>query len=368
MMTEAETPLTALCAICHINPLKYTCPRCHIHTCSLPCVKLHKTRAQCSGIRNPAEYRKRSELATESSVDKDFNFITSLERGVKKAGEDVTEKRIDLRPALMQGNHKGNIGLERAAEERGMRLVRAPLGLSKRKDNKSKVLWKEGYLMWTVEWIRMNGQRRLQNFDERKTVGDAYFACFGKKGFGRKRKRGQEEVETCKDEEIKAEDTQVPRGADASPGEPTINQIQQEPPSMPNASNRTEGMNLENSSSREAESKTLNHLQFYLYRPQTSSRIKCLIPISPADTIKDTLKGKRIVEFPTIYVRDEAPDALSEPFVLEKVYLEQHGEDISVPAQPKLFFDLAVTPDSPPLDSVDSQKVLEVLKHDLISV
>ena len=400
-MAEADTPLTSLCAICHVNPLKYTCPRCGIHTCSLPCVKLHKTRAQCSGVRNPAEYRRRFELASEASFDKDFNFITSVERNLQRADEDVTEKKIDLRPANIF-NFKGGTALDKAAEARDVKLIRAPMGLSRRKENKSKVLGKEGNISWTVEWIGRNEKRRVQNHDELKTIGEAYFICHPKKYLGKKRKRGQAEPEQDKKEATQEQNHTPARegapihAAKQIPGpDRTGSHLEQahelgqrqespfgllEPPvalrggdekkpmqkPAPDGARRPE--QKERLPSQEELPSIPEDMHFYLHRPQTSSKIKCLIPILATDTIQDALKGKKIVEFPTIYVRNEAPEALSEPFVLESTYLEQHGEDVMVPPHPALLLETVSPPAGPSVESIDSQKVLEVLKQDLISV
>ena len=399
-MADADAPLTSLCTICHINPLKYTCPRCGIHTCSLPCVKLHKTRAQCSGIRNPAEYRKRSELASESSIDKDFNFITSVERNLQQADEGVKDKKIDLRPHNPP-NFKGGVGLEQAAEARGVKLIRAPNGLSRRKENKSRVLGKGGNISWTVEWIGSSDQRRVQNFDETKIIGEAYFICYGKKHFGKKRKREQTEPESTgrgsvtkqtgqqggselaeqprheprrktshleQAKELAEQQEQLIRSLEV-PG--AMVEAEEERVAQVLPRNGTAGSeHEERPPSRDKQPLIPEHIHFYLHRPQTASKIKCLIPMSATGTIKDALRGKKIVEFPTIYIRDEAPEELSEPFILESTYLEQHGEDVMVPTQLMPPPDTVPPPavDVPSMDSIDSQKVLEVLNQDLVSV
>ncbi|RMZ84846.1 hypothetical protein DV737_g1005, partial [Chaetothyriales sp. CBS 132003] len=242
-------------------------------------VVLHKKRAQCSGVRNPGEYTRRSELATPAGFDRDFNFITGLERGLQRADDVLTERKIDLRPAANLRGWRGAVTLDNAAEERGVSLVRAPLGLSRRSENKSKVGGKEGnILVWTVEWISWNGKRRVQNFDERKThLSPPVIAPGGKEGL-----EGKEQS--------------------ATPCTAQSNAV-------------------------------LDHIHLYLHRPETTSKIKCLIPLSTSVTIKDALRGRRIVEFPTIYVRNEPPEQLPLPFMLESKYLEQYGEDIGGQAQ-----------------------------------
>lgn len=44
--------MKAECQICMKNEHKYRCPRCSMLTCSLPCSKEHKSKHQCSGIKD----------------------------------------------------------------------------------------------------------------------------------------------------------------------------------------------------------------------------------------------------------------------------------------------------------------------------
>jgi len=122
----------------HTNPIKYTCPRCGIHTCSLPCVKRHKLWAQCSGVRNPAAFKKRNDLATPSSIDQDYNFITKVERSLQRAEDDALEKGINLAPAgVLRPYPSAKPRFELEAEKDGIVIIRAPKGLSRSKQNKS---------------------------------------------------------------------------------------------------------------------------------------------------------------------------------------------------------------------------------------
>ena len=143
----------------HVNPPKYRCPRCSTRTCSLACTRRHKLWSQCSGVRDPAAYLKRNELATESAFDRDFNFITGIERHLERADRDADNRGIDLsrriqgddpgdgshdlnagrkRKHLHQGLVKGEAGFLRAAEAGGVKVMRAPKGMSRSKKNGSR--------------------------------------------------------------------------------------------------------------------------------------------------------------------------------------------------------------------------------------
>ena len=60
----------------------------------------------------------------------------------------------------------------------------------------------------------------------------------------------------------------------------------------------------------------LNGYHFYLHRPDLPGRQRSLTHIEPETTIGDALRGRLVIEFPTIYVLHETPDQLPEPFSL----------------------------------------------------
>lgn len=181
--SSGDTLLSDLCTICHINPPKYRCPRCSTRTCSLPCSRRHKLWSQCSGVRDPAAYLKRSELATESAFDRDFNFITKIERSLERAEREAEVRGIPLDgttaadPAVLglehelgqdgpdaeagskrkrpeQGGYvKGEAGFLRGAQAAGVRVIRAPRGMSRNKANASKWNPKYDFSFWVVRAV-----------------------------------------------------------------------------------------------------------------------------------------------------------------------------------------------------------------------
>lgn len=287
----------------HVNAVKYTCPRCGIHTCSVSCVKKHKQRAPCSGVRDPAAYKKRSALATPSSVDQDFNFITGVERSLQRAEDDVEERQIHLHPAGL-GRSQQVDKLEIAAKERGIRLIRAPQGLSRRKQNTSHPAHQGQNILWTVEWIHQKGWTRLANCLDSQTVADAFHSFFRKTTTKkRKRKQGHDKRKEHRTDEGHEQN-------DEHRGEETA--VNSDDEQAPESDLRPDG------------------LHFYLHRPLTSSKIKVLVPVPRGLTFKELLKGKTLLEFPTIYVRFDPPESIPEPFMLEQTYLEQHGEEVAI--------------------------------------
>lgn len=330
----------------HVNAIKYTCPRCGIHTCSASCVKKHKQRAPCSGVRNPAAYKKRADLATASSIDQDFNFISGVERSLQRAEDDTVEREIHLHPAGLGKTQQVN-KLEVAAKERGIKLIRAPQGLSRRKENTSHLAYQGQNILWTVEWIHQKGWRRLASCLDSQTIGEAFLSFF-KKSTSRKRKRKQGHDKQRGGNEDKGYQESVVHEQDDE------HQSQEPEPELE--------VKDEDDQTLEADLRP-EKLHFYLHRPLTSSKIKVLIPIPRSLTFKELLKGRTLLEFPTIYVRLDSPESIPRPFMLEKTYVEQHGEEIAVLptiTEPGGTNDVQTS-------EFDSGKVLEILESGLKS-
>ncbi|MCJ1342052.1 hypothetical protein MMC31_000232 [Peltigera leucophlebia] len=191
---------TDLCKICHNNSSRYRCPRCQTRTCSLPCTKRHKQWAQCSGIRDPTVYLKRSQLASPAGIDHDFNFLTSIERKIDRASRDAEERGVALHdddpgPPRIRWKKsnlmKGEVNLKAALEKCEVIVRKAPAGMERAKQNKT--VWNKKYtscclrflpgadlksrtqsLLWTVEWIHNNGRSELGRCLTSKTIAECY--------------------------------------------------------------------------------------------------------------------------------------------------------------------------------------------------
>lgn len=123
----------------HAKPYKYCCPRCSSRTCSLPCQKRHKQWASCSGLRDPAAYVKRSDLATPKGIDHDYNYLTSIERQIDTAERDCESRGILLFDESAKRKRsqpvKGAVALENAIKQCRVVVDRAPKGMSRQKQN-----------------------------------------------------------------------------------------------------------------------------------------------------------------------------------------------------------------------------------------
>ncbi|KAH0151892.1 hypothetical protein KCU67_g10060, partial [Aureobasidium melanogenum] len=309
-MADPSTPLTALCSICHSAPPKYTCPRDAVRTCSLACSQSHKRRAACSGIRDPAAYVSKSSLQTAGGIDRDYNFLSGLERNLDRADKETSERGVALdgkgKPVFQKRWHD-NGALGKYLRTHGIVVHKAPIGMARQKANQTRFIQKSKRIVWSVEWV-VEGKKRVVEVDESRTVQEAYKELVvEKERESKKRKRTQEDagakmqkqkVQTEKSdaEELKTQsvegatetfeaalETEGAATNDApvapSTDEPTAedaSQKQQQPPSEEVLS---------------AQEKTC----FYLHKPHTSSTSTVLIPLDPTATLTTALHQKHVL-------------------------------------------------------------------------
>ena len=190
----AEPLLSSLCSICHINAPKYTCPRCSIQTCSLPCTRRHKLWSECCGVRDPTAFKPKSQLATPSGVDHDYNFLHSIEHKIERSEKRIVEDRglvergelaaarRDQNPdewrVKMQKRKRNNPGQEPI--ERSLKMMRttvelAPKGMKRSGENATTWSKARRTIYWQVEWVREgNAGRSLSKVMGNRPIGEAY--------------------------------------------------------------------------------------------------------------------------------------------------------------------------------------------------
>lgn len=296
-MADASTPLTALCSICHSAPPKYTCPRDAVRTCSLACSQSHKRRAACSGIRDPAAYVSKSSLQTAGGIDRDYNFLSGLERNISRADQETSERGVALdgkgKPVFQKRWHD-NGALGKYLREHGIVVHKAPIGMARQKANQTRFIQKSKRIVWSVEWI-VEGEKRVAEVDESRTIEEAYKELvLEKERENKKRKRTQEDG-----------------GAKAQKQKVQTNDVEESKTQSVEDVMHSEGVTTNDTSiaadetptedaSQEANS-TQETTHFYLHKPHTSSTSTVLIPLLPTATLTAALHQKHVLEFPTIY-------------------------------------------------------------------
>ena len=63
---------------------------------------------------------------------------------------------------------------------------------------------------------------------------------------------------------------------------------------------------------------------FYLHKSLANHKSKVLIPLRAESTFSNCLRGRDILEFPTIYVLEHGPNELPDGFITAQAYMQQH--------------------------------------------
>ncbi|KAH6417252.1 hypothetical protein HBI14_106590 [Parastagonospora nodorum] len=397
-----ETLLGDLCSTCNINKSKYRCPGCAARTCSLPCYKRHQQWAQCSGQRDPTKFVKKSQLVTPAGIDHDFNFLTGIERDIEKAEQSLAEKTVvDSSTSHSWSQHKssqkGQVNYQQL-EAAGVKVIRAPKGLSRQKENKShrsstKKSTGGRNIMWTVEWFDHQKKRQLTETSSTCQVAVAQPFAPREQYKAKKRKLDTKQAAAPGSSSVpdptpslEHKDKQVRRGLNVKStireeeqlpaGERAINPHERE--AGESESSLTEAVHAESRNDRSSVKPTDDgeHM-YFLAKPRTTSSRSVLIPLDSNATLGECLNGHTVLEFPTIYVFPSSME-LSDEFMLEQDYLKQEGED-------QKEFDELINELDPEIlkrlkennqqsghnardEVVDSKEILDVLKKDFGAV
>jgi hypothetical protein len=382
-MTDSSTPLTALCNICHSAPPKYTCPRDAVRTCSLACSQSHKRRAACTGIRDPAAYIPKSTLQTSSGIDRDYNFLSGLERNIDRADKETSERGVALDgkgKAVFQKRWHDNGALGRYLRDNGIVVHKAPIGMARQKANQTRFIAKSKRIVWSVEWI-VGGEKRVAEVDESRTLDEAYKELMvEKERENKKRKRTQD------DAAAKAQKRKLLTDSEVDAKEVDI--IAAELEAATQSGRTAEGTLTIALPADEAEAtETLQEeaappqetVHFYLHKPHTSSTNTVLISLTPTSTLTTALHQKHVLEFPTIYAftsitSPECTNPLPTGFITLEQYTQHITDDdkelqglmSSIPeGQRKLPLDGCIfgRPEEK-REEVDEKEVLEMLQRD----
>ena len=119
----------------------------------------------------------------------------------------------------------------------------------------------------------------------------------------------------------------------------------------------------------ETASTSSSPLHFYLHAPRLPSPCPVLIPLSPEATLSDCLQNRLVLEFPTIYVRNEPADKLRDDYITEEAFftkMQENGYREKIEAKLTGSEEGQVLEELKGLeDKVDEKKLEEVLKSDL---
>lgn len=236
-----------------------------------------------------------------------------------------------------------------------------------------------------MEWIAPDGEKKIRTCLESCRVVEAYnrFYPLPKEERNKDQVQDQGQPPEQAQEEQKQDNQQSQTESEPQPTtETNFQPAEQEQPVQPKQDetqpepNETHPRPSDPSPSESQENEIIPHrdVYFYLHRPRTATKQPVLIPLPPAATFISALRKRTVLEFPTVYVLPDSPDALrstnkeNASFRLEEEYIqtEKPGEDGEIggmDGEGTPGIDSSVS--SVDLGQVDEKKVLEVLKQDL---
>jgi|TARA_B110000967_G_scaffold39535_1_gene39272 hypothetical protein len=289
------------CVVCDAGVVaKYKCPGCGIATCSLVCVKKHKqTGDGCSGKRKVGEFKDIREF-TDADLVSDYRFLEDalLEkdrakrwRPTFKVGTE-TAARADRSPA----NSKTVDLLTRAASDRGTQLFCMPDGMQRRVANTTFYDRKRNLMQWRVEWLFHNSRGEA---NETETESD----LTSEKDASKKSKQpaSAARAEDAKVDETRILETAMRNHLVSGPGNAVrMHELRR----LVLIDRETERKKAAGGRDAESEKQSGAEKSIGVFLPAEGhpANDKRYHKLDPSSTLRECLKGKRVLEFPTLHV------------------------------------------------------------------
>lgn len=146
-------PRLGLCEVCNAIQAKYTCPKCEVKSCCLKCINIHKKELTCDGVRDRSKYIPLKKM-TKTDMMSDYYFLEECTRFVSDRKRDknkrFTRYNKSLPPSLFR--------LRCAARDRGTTLRFLLQNFTKHQRNTSQLNFKTSVIHWRVEWCFPNAE------------------------------------------------------------------------------------------------------------------------------------------------------------------------------------------------------------------
>ncbi|KNC96673.1 uncharacterized protein SPPG_07885 [Spizellomyces punctatus DAOM BR117] len=236
---------SSLCEVCQAHPYKYKCPGCLCRTCSLACSRSHKDQSGCTGQRDKTQFIKVADY-TANDMTSDYTFLEDIYR----TADNATRDNDRLHSASKSHNVRQRV-LAKQCKSRGIRIKFMPAGMKRHDQNQSIYIQKREFTSWTVEW----------DFQESKV--------------------------TIVDHRVKDTDTVEDLVAKHVEGQ--------------------EGNAVTRYQIQPYCERGLKNLLFYMKMVDVPANQTIYLSINPKDTLRDALRGKTVIEFPTIIIRCHPP-------------------------------------------------------------
>jgi hypothetical protein len=164
-----------ICVICSEATAKYQCPACRAVTCGLKCLKEHKAKYKCTGVASKAVAFVSLKEFSDKQITDDYHFLLDVEHTNTNAkrmfGKEFGGVYVDrTKSKKRKGSSKQHAAtfpgseallhysetarcLVRGADQRDVKLLLLPLGMSKRKQNTSFMNNHSSTMFWRVKWV-----------------------------------------------------------------------------------------------------------------------------------------------------------------------------------------------------------------------
>jgi len=287
-----------------------------------------------------------SELATPSGIDHDYNFLHSIEHRLERSGKLLVEDLDAMSKGELECARKGEdeerwrrshvreergaVNVTRKLREMKCNIITAPKGMRRNKENTSSWNGKHQTIHWQVEWMRGEpAERTLYHVLGDHAIEKAYDLMCEEERILNMSPEEKRADKKRKAQEFKARNAKKARLEKNHMPELSTVPLLQDPES------RTWSFTpvymalpeISEEESLEPEPAFPRNYNLYLHRPLTPSSFpKVLVPLDPNKCLTDLLRGREVLEFPTIYVLDYPPEDLPEKFMLEMQYLAAIGK------------------------------------------
>jgi len=350
--TEDSSSVTRLksCEICDKNPSLYRCPRCFICTCSLQCCLAHKQKG-CNGKRDRAAYCA-LENFTDSQLASDYFFLEEIigctqsgRRMLQKAGAnnkrkvsgsnknrrcngDADEALTPTQPLLELTTRKTlpilastssvpsdadswfaqcsyqQKQLVRQANERGCNLLLMAPGMERQKNNTTTYNPKQDVIAWKVEWVFHYRATAVQPVGDTEQPGrkDSEISSPETNELLTKvivKDNRVLETVILKDQVIK----HILQGRHKqSILKPLYSAATIKGCDFPQSAALATNLNHSAPQISPDQQETIGEFLLFMKKIPCSSVRPIYLPVDPNQTLQEALKGKNVIEYPTLEV------------------------------------------------------------------
>jgi hypothetical protein len=118
------------------------------------------------------------------------------------------------------------------------------------------------------------------------------------------------------------------------------------------------------------ETQSSSELYFYLLKPTTATASQVLIPVRAEATLTESLRNQTVLEYPTINVLPNPPEAVGEGLMLETEYVETNDSHDRIRARRAGNEDQAHSSEQQATEKggdapLDAKSILAMLKRDI---